>query len=156
MAVAVQRLREQIDNLFELDKRLQADTEFIGDFPLCRLLLLNDVNYPWVILVPRRVGMTEVYQLNKDDRQQLLHESCVLASAMQVLFTPDKLNIATIGNMVSQLHMHHVARYVEDLAWPSPVWGANPASPYSSDALASTMSKVRQQPAIAQLLIDNP
>lgn len=142
--------------MFELDKRLQADTEFIGDFPLCRLLLLNDANYPWVILVPRRVGMTEVYQLNKDDRQQLLHESCVLASAMQVLFAPDKLNVATIGNMVSQLHMHHVARYVEDLAWPGPVWGANPASPYSGDALVSTLSRVRQQPAIAQLLIDSP
>ena len=139
--------------MFELDKRLQADTEFIGDFPLCRLLLFNDANYPWVILVPRRVGVTEVYQLNEDDRQQLLHESCVLTSAMQMLFAPDKLNIATIGNVVSQLHMHHIARFVEDLAWPGPVWGANPASPYSGDALASTLSKVRQQPAIEQLLI---
>ena len=95
--------------MFELDKRLQADTEFIGDFPLSRLLLLNDVNYPWVILVPRRVGMMEVYQLNKGDRQQLLHESCVLASAMQVLFAPDKLNIATIGNMVCLLYTSDAA-----------------------------------------------
>ena len=138
--------------MFELDKKLHADTSLIGDFPLSRLLLCNDANYPWMILVPRRVGITEVYQLNLEDRHQLLHESCVLAGAMQALFAPDKLNIATIGNMVPQLHMHHVARFETDAAWPRPVWGANPTLQYSSESMASVVQMVRQQPAIKEML----
>ena len=138
--------------MFELDKKLHADTSLIGDFPLSRLLLCNDANYPWMILVPRRVGITEVYQLNLEDRHQLLHESCVLAGAMQALFAPDKLNIATIGNMIPQLHMHHVARFEIDVAWPKPVWGANPTLQYSDESLAGVVQMVRQQPAIEEIL----
>ena len=138
--------------MFELDKKLHADTSLIGDFPLSRLLLCNDANYPWMILVPRRVGITEVYQLALEDRHQLVHESCVLAGAMQAIFAPDKLNIATIGNMVPQLHMHHVARFETDAAWPRPVWGANPILQYSSESMASVVQMVRQQPAIKEML----
>lgn len=139
--------------MFELDKKLQADTSLIGDFPLSRLLLCNDANYPWMILVPRRADITEVFQLTLEERHQLLHESCVLASAMHRLFIPDKLNIATIGNMVPQLHMHHVARFETDAAWPRPVWGANPALQYSSESRASVLRMMRQQPAIKEMLI---
>ena len=138
--------------MFKLDKKLQADTSLIGDFPLSCLLLCNDANYPWMILVPRRVGITEIHQLSLEDRHQLLHESCVLASAMQTLFAPDKLNIATIGNMVPQLHMHHVARFETDAAWPRPVWGANPTLQYSSESMASVVQMVRQQLAIKEML----
>ena len=138
--------------MFKLDKKLQADTSLIGDFPLSCLLLCNDANYPWMILVPRRVGITEIHQLSLEDRHQLLHESCVLAGAMQALFAPDKLNIATIGNMVPQLHMHHVARFEADAAWPRPVWGANPTLQYSRESMASVVQMVRQQLAIKEML----
>ena len=129
--------------MFELHKRLQADTALIGQFPLCLALLSKDANYPWVILVPQREGVKEIYQLNQSDRQQLLLESCVLAEAMEGLFKGDKLNIATIGNMVPQLHMHHVVRTESDVAWPGPVWGAAEASSYSDQLLQQRLTDLR-------------
>lgn len=129
--------------MFELHERLKADTWEVGEFPLCLLLLTKDANYPWTILVPKRAGITEIYQLVSIDRQQLLHESCLLAEAMQSLFSPDKLNIATIGNIVPQLHMHHVARTSDDIAWPSPVWGAAPALSYSAVDSDSRLANLR-------------
>jgi diadenosine tetraphosphate (Ap4A) HIT family hydrolase len=131
--------------MFQLHDRLTADTLLVGDFPLCLLLLSKDANYPWTILVPKREGIAEIYQLNNIDRQQLLHESCVLAEAMQILFSPDKLNIATIGNKVPQLHMHHVARTMEDAAWPGPVWGAAPAASYSEDKSRAIQTSLQAQ-----------
>lgn len=117
-------------NDFTLHPQLQKDTTTIGCFPLSLLLLHRDANYPWFILVPQRAGVTEVYHLNEADRAQLLHESCQLAEALTTVFVPDKLNIATIGNIVPQLHMHHVARFKDDAAWPGPIWGAMPAIDY--------------------------
>jgi len=134
--------------MFQLHDRLTADTLLVGDFPLCLLLLSKDANYPWTILVPKREGIQEIYQLNNIDRKQLLHESCVLAEAMQTLFSPDKLNIATIGNKVPQLHMHHVARTTEDAAWPRPVWGAVPAISYSEDKSRAIQTSLQAQLAI--------
>jgi diadenosine tetraphosphate (Ap4A) HIT family hydrolase len=131
--------------MFQLHDRLTADTLLVGDFPLCLLLLSKDANYPWTILVPKREGIAEIYQLNNIDRQQLLHESCVLAEAMQILFSPDKLNIATIGNKVPQLHMHHVARTMEDAAWPGPVWGAASAISYSKDKSRAIKASLQAQ-----------
>jgi diadenosine tetraphosphate (Ap4A) HIT family hydrolase len=131
--------------MFQLHDRLTADTLLVGDFPLCLLLLSKDANYPWTILVPKREGIEEIYQLNNIDRQQLLHESCVLAEAMQTLFSPDKLNIATIGNKVPQLHMHHVARTTGDAAWPGPVWGAAPAASYSEDKIRAIHTSLQAQ-----------
>ena len=131
--------------MFQLHERLSADTLLVGDFPLSLLLLSKDANYRWTILVPKREGITEIYQLNNIDRQQLLHESCVLAQAMQRLFSPDKLNIATIGNMVPQLHMHHVARTTEDAAWPGPVWGSAPATSYSEDKSRAIRADLQAQ-----------
>lgn len=131
--------------MFQLHERLTADTLLVGDFPLCLLLLSKDANYPWTILVPKREGIEEIYQLNNIDRQQLLHESCVLAEAMQTLFSPDKLNIATIGNKVPQLHMHHVARTMEDAAWPGPVWGAVPATSYGEDKSRAIQASLQAQ-----------
>ncbi|MBT5070817.1 MAG: HIT domain-containing protein, partial [Porticoccaceae bacterium] len=93
--------------MFELHPMLAADTVNIGDLPLSTVLLNKDANYPWVILVPRREGVTEVVQLDNGDRRQLLDESCIIANCLTELFSPDKLNIATIGNVVPQLHMHH-------------------------------------------------
>ena len=129
--------------MFQLHKRLQADTVLVAEFPLSLVLLSKDANYPWIILVPKRQNIEEIYQLDIEDRQQLLHESCVLAETMTALFNPDKLNIATIGNMVPQLHMHHVARFNNDGAWPGPIWGAQPAASYSNDKLASLVAELQ-------------
>lgn len=117
--------------MFILDTRLQEDTWLIGDFPLCRLLLSNDSNYPWFILVPRREGISELFQLDDADRQLMWAETTALAGVLKELFTADKMNVATLGNVVSQLHMHVIARYASDAAWPGPVWGKHPAKPYN-------------------------
>jgi diadenosine tetraphosphate (Ap4A) HIT family hydrolase len=117
--------------VFTLDTRLQHDTIPAGDFPLSRLLLMNDRTYPWLILVPRRPGISEIFQLGSADQAQLLGESVQLSRALHTLCQPDKLNIAALGNVVPQLHLHHVARYRTDPAWPAPIWGRAPAVPYA-------------------------
>jgi diadenosine tetraphosphate (Ap4A) HIT family hydrolase len=142
--------------MFELHKRLKADTWAVGEFPLCLLLLSKDANYPWTILVPKRLGIAEIYQLDNSDRQQLLHESCLLAEAMQGLFSPDKLNVATIGNIVPQLHMHHVARTSDDIAWPGPVWGAAPALSYSEEGAEVLVARLKAHLAKDLLLQHRP
>jgi diadenosine tetraphosphate (Ap4A) HIT family hydrolase len=119
--------------MFSLDPRLQNDTFDCGRFPLCRLLLMNDSTYPWFILVPQREGIQEIHQLSDADRQQFWAESHQLSLWMENYFNFDKLNIAALGNVVSQLHLHHVGRCHGDPAWPGPVWGHRPAVPYSPE-----------------------
>jgi len=116
--------------MFILDSRLQNDTFDFGSFSLCRLLLMNDRTYPWFILVPQREGIQEIHQLNDVDRQQFWKESHQLSLWMENYFNFDKLNIAALGNVVSQLHLHHVGRSKGDPAWPAPVWGYQPAVSY--------------------------
>lgn len=110
---------------------------------MCRLLLLRDANYPWLILVPDREGITEIHHLSEQDQQQLMRESSMLASALEDQFQPDKLNIAALGNVVPQLHIHHIVRYRDDPAWPAPVWGRLPAEPYTEADLATTIEKLK-------------
>ena len=114
-----------------LHPQLEKDCFVVGQFPLCALLLLNDANYPWFILVPQREGITEIHQLSEEDQQQLMRESSLLAAAIEKEFNADKINIAALGNMVPQLHIHHIVRYKSDPAWPAPVWGKFPAIPYT-------------------------
>jgi diadenosine tetraphosphate (Ap4A) HIT family hydrolase len=128
--------------MFELHPRLEEETLVIGDFPLSRLLLMNDANYPWFILVPRRAGIHEIFELGHDDQFQLLKESSQLAMVLARIFEADKLNIAALGNMVPQLHIHHIVRYRSDQAWPKPVWGLFPAQPYSTRALQETCTNL--------------
>jgi diadenosine tetraphosphate (Ap4A) HIT family hydrolase len=109
--------------MFQLHERLANDTVKVGEFTLCDVLLMNDANYPWVILVPRRAAISEIHQLVESDQLQLMRESVFVGGKMQVHFQADKMNVAALGNVVSQLHIHHVARYVNDVAWPKPVWG---------------------------------
>ena len=118
---------------FTLDPRLQADTFALAEAPLCRLLLMNDARYPWFILVPRRAGVRELYELSDADQHLLLRESMALSRALAQAFAPDKLNVAALGNVVAQLHVHHVVRRVGDPAWPAPVWGRHPPQPYSDN-----------------------
>ena len=129
--------------MFSLDPRLQQDTLTVGDFPLCRLLLMNDAQYPWFILVPRRAAVSEVFDLDAADQLALWHETTTLASVLKDGFAADKMNVATLGNMVSQLHMHVIARAREDAVWPAPVWGKLPAQPYSEVQLAEVLARLR-------------
>lgn len=124
--------------MFKLHPRLAQDTSVIGDFPICRLLLMNDANYPWFILVPRRAEMQEIFELERQDQQQLLKESSHLSQVLSKIFQADKLNIAALGNMVPQLHIHHIVRYQTDQAWPNPVWGLFPTKPYTERARQET------------------
>lgn len=123
--------------VFTLDPRLQNDTILLGRFPLSLLLLMNDCTYPWLILVPQRPDLREIHELPALDRQRLMNESCCLAEALAIQFKPDKLNVAALGNVVPQLHLHHVVRYRTDPAWPAPVWGKFPAIPYRPEQVAA-------------------
>ncbi|AAY36452.1 MULTISPECIES: HIT domain-containing protein [Pseudomonas] len=127
--------------MFVLDSRLQQDTLPIGDFPLCRLLLSNDSHYPWFILVPRRAEITEVFQLSAADQVQLWQETTALSRVLNELFDADKINVAALGNVVSQLHMHVIVRKRDDAAWPAPVWGKQAAIAYTDEQF----SAIRQQ-----------
>lgn len=121
--------------MFELHTRLQADTQLLGDLPLCRVLLAKDSQYPWLILVPRVDNLREIHHLAPAQQQQLMQESCALATLMEQALSPDKINIGALGNLVPQLHLHHVARFTTDKAWPGPIWGAHPTLPYDPQAL---------------------
>jgi diadenosine tetraphosphate (Ap4A) HIT family hydrolase len=128
--------------MFVLDSRLEQDTFTVGDFPLCRLLLSNDSNYPWFILVPRRADIAEVFELTEADQLQLWKETCALSSLLSGEFKADKLNVAALGNVVSQLHMHVIVRYRADAAWPAPVWGKHAAKPYTSEQIAALYQRL--------------
>ena len=108
---------------FELDERLAADTLPIADLPLSRVLLMNDARYPWVVLVPRQASISEVFELSANDQQQLWREATQLGAAMKTALKGDKVNIASLGNLVSQLHVHIVIRQHSDATWPAPVCG---------------------------------
>lgn len=129
----------------ELHPRLQQDCIRLGRFELCHLLLMNDARYPWCILVPDRDHITEIHQLTETDQQQLIRESSCLAEALVDVFQPDKLNIAAIGNLVPQLHLHHVARFRGDPAWPAPVWGHSPALPYAAAGLHERIDRLQRK-----------
>ncbi|MDX8392242.1 MAG: HIT domain-containing protein [Mariprofundaceae bacterium] len=117
-----------------LHAQLERDCLRLGHFPLSVLLLMNDARYPWFILVPQREKISEIQQLEEQDRQQLMAESCALSDALHTVFSPDRINVAALGNVVPQLHVHHIARYITDDAWPMPVWGKFPALPYTQTA----------------------
>lgn len=126
----------------DLHPQLTRDCKRLGRFELCHLLLMLDANYPWFILVPDRDDIREIYQLSDEDQQTFLRESCLLAKTLMTLFKGDKLNIAALGNIVPQLHIHHIVRYTHDVAWPAPVWGKHPAQSYAAQALVSIIEKV--------------
>lgn len=124
----------------KFDPRLLNDCEVIGKFKLCHVLLMRDENYPWCVLVPDREDMVEVFDLSEEDRKQLNLESNTLLEYLKKEFNADKMNVAALGNIVSQLHIHHIVRYKTDIAWPAPVWGAHPAKSYSEDELAKRIA----------------
>ncbi len=116
---------------FALDERLARDTLVVGDRPLCRVLLMNDSRWPWLILVPRREGAVELSDLGAADRALLIEEAASAATFLKAHTRALKINIGALGNIVPQLHLHVVARDVGDPAWPGPVWGHGAAAPYA-------------------------
>jgi diadenosine tetraphosphate (Ap4A) HIT family hydrolase len=123
------------EQMFTLDERLKNDTVELGDWPLCKVLLMKDAHYPWVILVPMREATRELFELSQSDQLQLMTESAKLLTLLKREFNGDKMNVANLGNVEEQLHIHYVVRYKTDVAWPKPVWGAFPAKPYSEAEL---------------------
>jgi diadenosine tetraphosphate (Ap4A) HIT family hydrolase len=131
---------------FELDPRLAGDTAFIADWRLCRLLLMDDVRFPWLILVPRRTGAVELDDLDEGDRVQLMHEIQRATQALRGVVECEKLNVGALGNIVRQLHVHVVARRQDDAAWPGPVWGHGTVQRYTPKARDALVARFRSAP----------
>lgn len=119
---------------FSLHPQLEKDCFFVCDLELSRVLLMNDSNYPWCILVPRIDGVREVYELSEARQQMLTRESVLVARVLMELFDGVKMNVAALGNVVPQLHVHHVVRKINDPAWPKPVWGCVQSVPYDENS----------------------
>lgn len=128
---------------FSVDSRLASDTSEIDDLALCRILLMNDARFPWVILVPKRVGVIEILDLGEFDRTLLMREIAQIAAALRGITDCDKLNVAALGNVVAQLHVHVVARFRHDAAWPRPVWAQGQPQPYEPEAREKLVARLR-------------
>lgn len=130
---------------FVLDLRLAGDSLPVIDLPLCSVRLMNDARFAWLLLVPRRAGMSEIHDLEEPDQDQLWREIRTATRALQAASPCDKLNIGALGNVVRQLHVHVVARVVGDAAWPGPVWGSGAALPYHTGQLSKYVSEMRDR-----------
>ncbi|WP_334061633.1 HIT domain-containing protein [Alteromonas genovensis] len=130
--------------MFELDSRLHNDTFFVCDLTLCRVLLMNDKQFPWLILVPMRNNIAEIIDLPEQEQQTLLAESAKVSTVLQQVFSPYKLNVGALGNVVRQLHVHHVARFENDVAWPKPVWGNQAPVAYDDVEASAILSTLKQ------------
>lgn len=132
-----------MSNPFTLHERLAADTALVGETELCQVLLMQDSRFPWVILVPKRPDLRELYELDPMDQILLMGEVGHIAQEMQGMFGATKTNVAALGNMVAQLHIHVIMRTEDDAAWPAPVWGQGTATPYDTEELDATLEMVR-------------
>ncbi|KAA0019602.1 HIT domain-containing protein [Salinicola corii] len=138
---------------FTLDSRLQQDSIHVVDLPLCQVRLSGDARYPWVILIPQRADVVEIYDLPGDEQVRLWQEATRLGKAMMAFYEGDKLNIATLGNVVAQFHLHVIVRFSGDAAWPGPVWGHGSAEAYSGDALEQRRAEIAR---LASAAISSP
>jgi diadenosine tetraphosphate (Ap4A) HIT family hydrolase len=127
---------------FALHPTLARDTVEVARLPICRLLLMDDRRFPWLILVPERDGAREIHDLAPADRAELVEEIARAGEALARLFRPDKINVGALGNVVPQLHVHVVARFAADSAWPGPVWGSGAAVPYGESELAAARERL--------------
>lgn len=138
---------------FQLHPQLAADSVWLIDWPLCQVRLINDQQYPWFLLVPRVAQAKDVIDLTAPAQQQLWQESQQLSWWLKLDYQPDKLNLAALGNMVPQLHLHHIARFIEDVAWPAPVWGKHPAQPYLAEQMTELQRRWHQRDWTVQPLV---
>lgn len=128
---------------YELHPQLADDTAPVCDLSVCEVRLMDDANHPWLVLVPKLAGAVEIIDLSPAQRTQLSTDIDAAARALKTLFKPHKLNVAALGNQVPQLHVHVIARYTDDIAWPRPVWGAANARPYAPEQLIERVSALR-------------
>ena len=134
--------------MFELDPKLRQDTIPIGGLVLSRLLLMNDATFPWLILVPAEPDIRELHELQQGQQMQLMAEITAISRLMADIFKPDKINVAALGNIVPQLHVHLIARFRSDAAWPGPVWGKVPAKPYEKAEAEQLLDAIRSRLAV--------
>ena len=128
---------------FVLHPQLEKDSVLVTELTLCSVRLINDINYPWLILVPQVAEISDIIDLSDAQQQILWQESALVSRVLKHLFTPDKLNVAALGNMVSQLHLHHIVRYKDDISWPRPVWGQVPLKLYSNQQLSKQIELIK-------------
>ena len=129
--------------MFHLDPQLENDTFFLRDLPLCQVRLMNNALYPWLVLVPRKPDLAELTDLAEAERVTLLNEIAFVSQALQKHTGAYKMNIATLGNVVRQLHIHIIARQTSDATWPRPVWGG-PAEPYGNEQAHDMLEVLRR------------
>jgi diadenosine tetraphosphate (Ap4A) HIT family hydrolase len=134
-----------------LDPLLQRDTTPVGDLPLCRVLLINDANYPWILLVPRRHETVEIIDLEYVEQAQLMTEVSHASRTLKAMTRCDKINVAALGNVVPQLHVHIIARSRGDAAWPKPVWNAAPPQDYEPATRDRLVAALQQSLTLAPL-----
>lgn len=131
--------------MFNLHKRLRADTFEVCQLQLCKVLLMNDTAYPWLILVPAQNDIVELTDLKKTDQQLLMSEIVQVSEVLKSLTDADKMNVATLGNMVPQLHVHVIARFKDDAAWPAPIWGKTQPIPYTDVIKGKLISALQEK-----------
>ncbi len=131
-----------MSDTFQLHELLQRDTITLLEFPLSTLLLMNDSNYPWFVLVPRVDNIQDIYQLDWQQQQQFLNESSLLSEVLMQIYNGTKMNVAALGNVCPQLHVHHIVRFSDDIAWPKPVWGEFSMQAYNELQLKDLKEKV--------------
>lgn len=129
--------------MFTLNSKLEADTFFICDLKVSRLLLMNDSNYPWLILVPRQDDLLELTNLSFEEQTEILREINLLGKILKENFAVEKLNIGALGNVVKQLHIHVIGRFQNDASFPKPVWGAVASKPYTESAAQDLIKKIK-------------
>lgn len=130
---------------FTLHPRLMADTTVLGDLPLSRVLLVKEALGPWLILVPRYDALREIHHLSEQDQQQLMRESSAVAALLEQDYQAEKINIGALGNLVPQLHIHHIARFSNDVAWPGPIWGNTQGIQRSEEVQQALAEELRQE-----------
>jgi diadenosine tetraphosphate (Ap4A) HIT family hydrolase len=128
---------------FVLDPRLEADTSALGELGLCKVLLMDDARFPWIVLVPKRADLVEIIDLGSADLVRLIEEIATASGVLEAATSPNKLNVASLGNVVRQLLVHIIARFENDAAWPNPVWGKGEREPYAPVKRAEFAGKLR-------------
>lgn len=129
---------------FTLHPQLAADSIVLADFEVSKLLMINDAAYPWFVLVPRIVGVKDAYELSEADHMQVTRESRVLCEVLMRAFSGEKMNVAALGNVVPQLHIHHIVRFASDPGWPGPIWGVQKLTPLSEREIAARIAMVKE------------
>jgi diadenosine tetraphosphate (Ap4A) HIT family hydrolase len=129
---------------FNLNARLEGDSHFVTDLPLSAVRLMKDANYPWLLLIPRKPDLVEIIDLEEGEQQQLMREIALTSQVLRNVTDCEKLNVGALGNQVSQLHVHVIARFRDDAAWPGPIWGAAPFEGYEPERVDTLIDQFRE------------